>query len=152
LESRDISNLGGGYSEEHDALVIPLVENNYWMRLFSSENKYHITGKKQALFLHSSSPSDTCVIVEDLRSAIKVSRVVTTLCLFGTSLPPSQWYMLDRQKRIIIWLDGDKPGVDAATKLFKKLTLRFKNVVMIKTPQDPKWYSLEEIKCHLNIH
>lgn len=97
---------------------------------------------------------DTAVLVEDIISAIKVSRVVDSIALIGSHPTPEviNW-IAKRYKNIFIWLDNDKPEV---IKMQNKLHSLFRVLVpgkvkLILTDKDPKEYSTEEIKGYTRL-
>lgn len=89
------------------------------------------------------------VITEDIASAIKVSTVCPSLALLGTSLPRrvsrKLLDILASADKFILWLDGDKPGQEAAKKIYKTIS-QFKPVCNIVTSKDPKHYETVEIQ------
>lgn len=90
--------------------------------------------------------SGPIVLVEDIVSAHKVGQVTPALCLFGTNLHDVAIRFLMAQKRpVVLWLDADQyplllPKINRLS-LILDTPARF-----IKTPKDPKGYSVEEIK------
>lgn len=67
------------------------------------------------------------VVVEDPLSAVIVSKTMGTKvavhCLFGTKLSEmSEVDLITEHNRVVVWLDPDKAGVDAAAKITKRLT------------------------------
>ena len=87
------------------------------------------------------------VMVEDIVSAIKLSDLVGVMCLHGSSLPWPMYQRLGNNpaiKKVIIWLDPDKfPQAQAISSKFHSWN---KETSVIRTPEDPKDYPLEEIK------
>lgn len=151
-----------------ESLLFPIISNleigNYQRRFFP-DKKILTVGNKELIFLpqKDSSFCDKIVLVEDYISAIKVSGVIPSMCLFGTKLKENQLEECLRYRNIIIWLDGDKPGQDGANKIYKKLcdTIKYRcklnafnsmcyNVRIITTDNDPKTYSSTEINTILN--
>ncbi len=89
---------------------------------------------------------DTVVVVEDILSAIRVGTTFPCIALRGTSCNTSKLDQLRKSAdSFIVWLDGDRPGINAAKKLGNKLTWVGK-VCYIRTKEDPKAYSNEEIQ------
>lgn len=104
----------------------------------------------------------TVCIVEDYISAVRLSDIVPTICLFGTSLKSSVLSKLLEFDNILIWLDGDIPGQEAAKKISRKLydiikynqqTTPYKpvnyRISNIATELDPKCYSNTELNFYL---
>lgn len=113
-------------------------------RNFGEGPKYLSEGLKPYSILGEGT---TLVLVEDIISAIKVSRVTACMCLFGSSIP------LDRvpleYKRLIIWLDADK------TLESFKYCMKFRELGIscgiLQTNQDPKCYCTEFIQKHIGM-
>lgn len=103
--------------------------------------KYYTIGSKEHLFW-SQGPykdNDVVVLVEDIISAIRVGEHVQAVSLIGTSLNQRMVLNLaEKYATIVIWMDGDKEGQRAATKLIKKFRLFSSNVYNIDTELDPK--------------
>ncbi len=88
------------------------------------------------------------VLVEDMLSAIKVSRVADGYALLGTSLDDKAVFTLAKKYDIIfIWLDNDNIQVKKTqSKLLKRLQLYNRNINIIYTDKDPKEYTTSEIR------
>lgn len=85
-----------------------------------------------------------CVAVEDFISGYCVYNAgFSVLVLNGTSLQNNK-LLLDFEE-ILVWLDGDLPGIKAAKKL-----QQFYGWRCIITPKDPKWYTNTEIINFIN--
>lgn len=94
---------------------------------------------------------DTLVLCEDILSAAKVGQVTEAWSLLGTKmLPDILTKILDSNKPVIVWLDGDEAGQTGATKIQRALRAYGVVVRNIVTPKDPKMYSrayIEELLC-----
>lgn len=89
---------------------------------------------------------DVIVIVEDVVSAIKVSRVTTALPLFGSHLPPDWMVRLVKLKpeRIVLWLDANK--LLESRGFARRINNLSNNIATsIYTEEDPKVYDDEDI-------
>lgn len=105
-------------------------------------------GPKPMMFLGSGTD---LVVVEDLVSAIKISRQFLAMPLFGASMRNDWIAAIGRNrtvKRIFYWLDDDKKK--EAVEYTRKSSL-FMPSRAIFTELDPKEYSDEEIKEFLAI-
>lgn len=92
--------------------------------------------------------SKEIVVVEDFISAIKVSRVINCMPLFGSSIPSGRLKVLSQTfDSLIIWLDKDKQS--DYPSLVNKGSTYFDKCKCIFSDFDPKQYSTEEIKCLL---
>lgn len=89
---------------------------------------------------------DPIVVVEDVVSAIKVSRVCTALPLFGSHLPGDWMVRLAKLKpsKIVIWLDNDK--IFESREYSAKLRSLVPTCYSLSTQKDPKEYGDEDIK------
>lgn len=71
----------------------------------------------------------TCIIVEDPMSAIMVNAILGTNgrvhCLFGTKLTADAESLMNNFKRVIVWLDPDRAGMNAAADIVKRLHYRY---------------------------
>lgn len=140
-----------GYSSYYDRLVIPVYENHnltcVQMRSISRKPKYLNLGGSNSIFVRLRSDTDEVVVTEDIVSAIKVSRFVSTACTLGTNLnyiKASKIISLD--KKVSIWYDNDTAGIKGAVNGLKNLQLQGANVRVIRTQNDPKCYNNSEIK------
>lgn len=100
--------------------------------------------------IHWKDPLDkTIVLVEDFISAIKVSRVLNSMPLWGSSIPTERLRVLSRTfEKLVIWLDKDKQHEYPA--LTNKASLYFDSCKCIFSSFDPKQYSTEEIRWMLS--
>lgn len=98
------------------------------------------------------------VLVEDNLSCIRVGRVAkNAISLMGTSANSRQLAIALASHRnagvvgfrVAVWLDPDKPGRDASSKLCAMLRLLGYDVREILSARDPKYYSNRSIKEYL---
>ncbi len=145
------------WSDKKQALIFPFYsEDNsllFWSgRIFGEKTKFHkyfTRGNVKdclTIYEYKSGVYDTSVcLVEDALSALKVSRVVDALPLFGCIIAP---YLLNRLKlvytNVYIWLDPDKQSTYGKSIGLAKLL--FDNVKYIRSKADPKEFSTEEIE------
>jgi len=94
---------------------------------------------------------DTCVLVEDYMSALKVSQIVSACQLGGTMIRDSQMrHLLKDYSRFIIMLDNDNWQVKMnQVKLARKLGVYSSKVDIISLDMDPKEHKLSELKALL---
>lgn len=92
------------------------------------------------------------VVVEDIASAIRISAAtsnkVDVHALMGTQINDSQTLRIIRNNNVVLWLDDDKAGHDAARKI-KPVLSKFSRVHSLVTDKDPKKYSNEEITKYI---
>jgi hypothetical protein len=117
----------------------------YWGKNSYMDPKVLTKGRIPFRPFLTSGTCNTLVIVEDPISAIKVSRVLDCVPMFGAYWQP-HWYealvRMSSYSSVIVWLDHDK------AKEGLRLALSLKNLFYtgwIDTPRDPKCYSAIEI-------
>lgn len=138
-----------GWNSEGQLLVL-LKTPEYWQaRTFGGHKiKYNSNGVKPLTIYGNGS---TLVCVEDILSAIKISRLSPEFCalpLLGSSLPDT-WIpeLQARFNSVVIWLDRDK--AINAIKISRNLKQRGINSSVVVSPLDPKEYSTIDIKKYL---
>lgn len=121
-------------------------------RLNDDDNSPKYLGRGSKNLFHSRfTKTNYCVIVEDMLSAIRVGELCSCVALCGTSLPRTKiWDIVDLFKAAIIWLDGDAPGIKAASKIEHQLSL-YMPCKIIRSTEDPKTYSKKEIRGILGL-
>lgn len=94
------------------------------------------------------------VIVEDLLSAIKVSRSArVTVPLYGTHIRSERLLELSKIYPVIVWLDNDGPQVLKHRDRIKSLVDCFgRKCSVVDTLQDPKGYATPNISEVLDVH
>lgn len=145
INSQEIKDFNIKWEQDNEVLIL-LHNDKYWQgRCFGNQKvKYLSKGTKPLTFYGY---ADKLVCVEDILSAIKLSRLSPEYCslpLLGSSLP-TEWIqqLSGKFKEVIIWLDRDK--AKEAVKISKQLrVLGFVSRVII-SPQDPKEYNKGEL-------
>lgn len=142
------------------SIYIPVSDDLIYVRSMSPTNKwikhknpYNDTGGS-CIALYSDSPDiDTCVICEDLISAMKVSMTgkAAGAALGGTSISQEEaWKLTTLYDKFIVWLDNDSAAVkDLAYKIYNTIfsyTNNESKCFIVLDKKDPKHYSLEDIK------
>lgn len=156
ITDEEIETHGMGWSASNDSLVFPIFDfyRNLLMvqeRKFSDpKRKYYTSGKPEKVFHILDGPiKKPIVLTEDLISAIKVSRVISAMPLWGAQISKDRLTTLARETtQLFIWLDRDK--ADYAVKAKVRASGLFNSVTVIITPKDPKEYSTEEISDIIN--
>lgn len=161
LDKYDLSNIEKSWflwSEQYQRLIYPVYDPSDNLLMYSGRNfpgegwpkrsKYHIQGKAQDVFHVLGDDSPTLVIVEDVISAIKVSRNCQAMPLWGSNMG------LERIRRLSgmffnlwLWLDRDKALYALETK--RRAIGYFDDIRVIITDKDPKEYNDEEIHAIL---
>ena len=162
---------GRGVSFKGCSLILPVIVEHkivmYQRRFFPNKQFITVGDKKviQLVLPEEALFSDVCVLVEDYISSLRVGAFVDTICLHGTSLSQhvKQYLSTQNYTKIVLWLDGDKPGIEAADKIGKELGIylsgymKTRPFLMRKLPQittifsdkQPKEHTDEEIKNRL---
>jgi hypothetical protein len=141
-------------------LVLPIWERAstllLWQGRYMGEDRkyprYYTVGLTDSVLPIYGYHSDLSVVAvcEDILSAIKISRVCSSMPLLGSFLSKEKAIRLSKlYKGLIFWLDYDK--ADVAIKLADQYKPFFENVNVVVTEKDPKEYSTEEIQKCLHL-
>lgn len=125
---------------------------SYQERNFDRKPKYLTYGKvKNHIWSPRGLTGEACVMVEDAVSAIKVSRVLPAVALFGCNLDRNTATRLSRLvDGAYIWLDPDKRL--EATLIANRLGWLFKDGIhVIWSDKDPKEHTMSQIEDILNV-
>jgi len=145
VSSQEITDFNIKWEQDNEILIL-LHNDKYWQgRCFGNQKvKYLSKGTKPLTFYGY---ADKLVCVEDILSAIKVSRLTPEYCslpLLGCSLS-NDWIqkLSGKFKEVIIWLDRDK--AKEALKISKELRMKGFVSRIVISPLDPKEYSKGEL-------
>lgn len=159
LTQRELIDNRVVWSESRKLLIFPYFgDRNFlwgWQgRYFGTDEKHpKWTGKgnfKEQIKVWNplTRPKDSSIIlVEDIISTIKLSRIYNSSCLFGSSINYNKYiniYNTNKPKELIIWLDKDKRK-ESYIYSYKLNNIGVKSRV-ISTELDPKCYSTEELR------
>jgi len=140
-----------GWSEQYKRLIFPVfAEGNLLMyqgRSFDlGHSKYHTGGFPEKVFhILGDTGGDELVVVEDIVSAIKVSRQNACLPLWGSVLSTKRLVTLsDLFPRLLIWLDHDKQEYAIKRGAYAKPLFK-EGIRVIVSEYDPKVYGDAEI-------
>lgn len=163
FEYKDIP-LNTFWSEERLSLIFPIYDDPikptkllaYQERYFGDDPKrpkWRGYGIDDSLVQISgeATRNNSIVLVEDLLSYYKVSKIQRCMCLFGSNVSSkklAQLMLLD-YKQIILWLDYDKYSY-AQSVISKALMLGLQTKIVV-SHLDPKGYSYGEITNFLSI-
>jgi len=144
------------WSESRQFLLFPyFIEGQLvaWQgRYFGNDpkiGKWHTKGKVEQIHYTLGLPSTSIVLVEDIISAIKVSRVCLSSPLFGSVISNHKFTLLKKYyDTIYIWLDPDK--TKQAINFGYKGGLFGLDCRVIVSGKDPKEYSTEEIEKYIH--
>jgi hypothetical protein len=140
----DITDAKIAWNAEKQLLVLVNMPDYWQGRSFdpNSRQKYLSSGKKPIIYYGI---DETCVLVEDIVSAIRVSKAgVCGIPLLGSSIP-QEWVreLSGRFKKLIVWLDRDK--ATNSVKIAREFRQRGIESWSVITEDDPKDYSKQEI-------
>jgi hypothetical protein len=142
---QEINDYNISWNEAQQLLVVMKTPEYWQARCCGNQKvKYLSQGIKPLTFYGY---SDKLVCVEDVLSAIKISRLSPDWCslpLLGCSLSEDFIQRLSgRFKSVVIWLDRDK--AKDALAVARRLKQRGFNASIVVSPLDPKEYTKEEI-------
>lgn len=145
ITPNEIKDFGISFNVEQELLVL-LKTPSYWQaRTFGNQKvKYLSKGSKPLTFYGK---SDKLVCVEDILSAIKISRLSPDWCacpLLGSYMSKEFIQGISGKfSTVVIWLDRDK--AKEAVKTARMLRERGFNTSVVVSPKDPKEYSKGEL-------
>lgn len=138
------------WSESYNRLIFPIYDGDRliaWIgRYFGKENKskWFSKGDMQSIY-HVLGEGDSLTLVEDVVSAIKLSKTTATMPIFGCVIGLGRWNRLKLLDYNIynIWLDPDKRKQSMIeSRLANSLGL---NTNVIFSENDPKEITYEDI-------
>ena len=148
-----------GYSKAMERIIFPIYDKEFNLIMYTGRGaegvlpKYYTVGQRTEVthILSSNSLSNRIVLVEDLLSAIKVSRICSAMPIFGSKIPLEYARKLSKvYERLVIWLDPDKR--QESLKQAFKLESHFRSgVKVIFSKEDPKCYEDTDIAKHLGL-
>jgi hypothetical protein len=148
-----------GWSDTKESIIFPVFDETGCLKMYQeryfgvdpNRPKYRTTGNK-ADIIHLPDPvkHDTIVVVEDMVSAIKVSRVTNCMPLLGNTLSiPVAMKLRLRFKRARVWLDANMMQKSVRTSLtLSELGLP---TTTIFTDKDPKEYAVSDIRGFVDV-
>lgn len=153
----EIAYYGICWNANKDTLVFPVKEgddivltNERYFGPLTNHPKYVTNGHKSRkhLFIINKDNPTRLVVVEDAVSSIKLARLVSTLPLFGATMPANALYWAsERFKSIRIWLDMDKASQSVLEAA--KASQFIPDSRSIITSLDPKEYNMKEVQSIL---
>lgn len=142
-----------GYSPSSGRLILPVFKDKkviFWQgRLLETPTKQRpkylsVSAKGVDKMLEIQRGLDRVVIVEDVLSAIKVSRHCSAIALLGSFIPDSMFDKIKKYKSVGIWLDADK--YQQSLVYANRMREFGHRVITITTPKDPKEQSNQTIE------
>lgn len=159
INDKEMRRQSIGYSEKKESLIFPVMGHAfrdggsdcymYQSRYFGDDEKtpkWKTVGKhNNMIHLPDKWPHDILVVVEDIVSAIKVSRITNACPMFGTYFSLNMMNQLVKEyKKVRIWLDPDAQV--KAIGLSLQLAEYGISTTTILTPHDPKDYVTADIR------
>lgn len=153
---RATDEYGFGWSENLQRVVVPILHNGevtgqYTARsLTPGRPKYVMPkGSVGAAWYAGLYRFRKTVVVEDVLSAIRISEAgYGSYAVLGTAVGRGHGTDLANSK-VYGWFDGDRAGRDGWVKLRKALGLYGVDPTRVQTEEDPKAYSLADIRKHI---
>lgn len=162
LTPEEINKNKIGYSDEEHSLIFPVFSGApdhslvmYQKRYFGINQevpKYISVGHKHDV-IHLPKPHihDTIVLVEDIVSAIRVSRITNCMPLFGSHLSlPTALKLGKRYRKARVWLDSNKKAT--AVRIALVLNEIGVRTTIIFTDKDPKEYTTADIQRLIGLN
>lgn len=150
LKQYDLPNLSMFQWSPSRNRLISVITPDFWQeRSLTSIPKIITHGNKPYKIFPNHPINDTCILVEDLISALKISQLTNSFCLFGTTLKQEHELKLAKDfSDIIVWLDYDKykKAIETARQI-KNLGIR---CWVTQATKDPKYYTYNEIQQYIN--
>lgn len=157
LGSDEIEEFTIGWSDTKYRLIFPIYDQadkaTMWTgRYFGKrvdEPRYLTMGNRnETISIVGKQRGEKLVLVEDRVSQIKVGKVCSTLCLFGSHMP-LEWAsgLSSRFRELTLWLDPDMRRASIQQAL--RLEPWFDKSTVIFSEKDPKCYSPDEIRQRL---
>jgi hypothetical protein len=146
----EIETYGIKWNEDQKLLVLSKTDTYWQARTFGMHKvKYMSSGNKPLTYYGT---GDKVVCVEDVLSAIKISRLSPDFCalpLLGSSISEEFIQRLSgRFKSVVIWLDYDK--AKDAISIKRMLVSRGFNASVVISKLDPKEYTTKELREFLD--
>jgi len=154
LSNETIKANGFYWCERIKRVVLPVLDGPklvYWQaRGFDPDRPKYLNPKIDKP-VYKSGPScatGPIVLTEDILSAVKVGQIATAWARLGTG-PLGDALLRELAltgRPVAIWLDPDDAGIKGRIRIGKQLRALGVSVRIIRAEQDPKYYSLDQIK------
>jgi hypothetical protein len=152
----EVQKFGLGYSPKLRRVILPIYNEKglvlYQARKLFKEDegsKYNTVMKKGEYiygYITGEGRSDSCCIVEDLLSGIRVSRFTDVVVLLSTNLNNKVINILSQYQEVRIFLDNDNTQVKLKQlQIQRRLELFVGNVRIIRSYKDPKEFDHIEL-------
>ena len=155
LGAPEITRLGAWYHPPTERVVVPVYGPYgliFWQARAWQEGRQpkYMAPHVPKRFIYQWGQGEATVLCEDMLSAYKVggvARAARAVCLFGTVVPDVVLAdLLNRGGPVLVWLDPDAAGSKGSTAAVRKLRSAGLTVRAIRTDQDPKLLTCDEIR------
>lgn len=149
------------YDHDDRRIIIPTLDKSGDLVMFQSRRLYedgtpkYLTYKEKGAYYHTALPGqgtelypDTCIVVEDMVSAIRCAEAgLTTVPLFTSTMTDDTLLTINAEYgTIVVWLDNDNAIVERhAQNIRAKAQLIGCNGLVVTGSSDPKHYNDREI-------
>lgn len=162
LNGDDIAKYRLGYSELNQRVVLPIYRggelDGYQLRKIEDDDmrpKYMTEAYKKPLFWVSSEvlSSKPLVIVEDILSGIRVSKICNSVALLTATASRDviDWLVSTNASEYVIFLDNDNRTVRKAQLALKNRLEVFAPTRIVTADKDPKEHTEGELRCLLKL-
>ena len=164
ISQRDIEQHSIEYSDKRQQLIFPFYDHgeligyqarNFdptwpkYVTIISPKYRHQCLVNNKKIGLHKLIHKDftKVCIVEDVLSAIKVSKVSSSVAILGTHLSDEVLTKLLNYDKIYIWLDMDNPMVRSSARKIANRLSNLKPIHIITSDKDPKEYNERDIQA-----
>lgn len=152
LSNETIKSVGFYWCDRITRVVLPVLDGHklvYWQaRGFDPERPKYLNPKIDKP-VYKSLPYcvGPLILTEDILSAVKVGQVARAWSILGTALTASTaTEIAELGVPVLIWLDPDEAGRKGRRRIAAQLRAMGVSVRIVYAEQDPKYYSLDQIK------
>lgn len=152
LSNQMIKDVGFYWCGRIKRVVLPVLDGPklvYWQARGFDKDRPKYLNPKVDKPVYKSGPysAGPLVITEDILSAVKVGQVARAWSILGTALSSATaTEIASLGVPVLIWLDPDEAGRKGRRRIAASLRAMGVSVRIIRAEQDPKYYSLDEIK------
>ena len=157
LSASEIKDAKIGYSPNYKRIIFPVYDRAMKLLLWTGRGGEGVTPKYLTMglrnfaldVLSANQLSDRVVVVEDRVSALVVSRVCSSVALFGSQMPLEWATTLSKAfSGLVMWLDPDKHK-EALQQAVRLSPYFQRGVKVIFSKDDPKCYNPVEVSRHI---
>lgn len=151
LSNETIKANGFYWCDRIKRVVLPVLDGGklvYWQaRGFDTDRPKYLNPKIDKPVFKAGQQDGPLCLTEDILSAVKVGQVHRAWSILGTALPPALASQIARLGvPVLIWLDPDDAGRKGRSRIAASLRALGVDVRIVRAEQDPKYFSLDQIK------